>query len=207
MSKQSIRDKLRSNGLKQLAKEKGLKRTRDDMEREEQKDNNCDTNQDDDQSRVDIRYLKEKCKGKASLLSILPKPKNSSLFGPTIKIDKLLQLPERADDAHNRVALRLSEQSREDEKMGLNRLNEDGMIEVDVSKVIDGFEGTNTAAIKELTIEKAKASTVIVPKGKEKQKNQITYLAQLGKATELERKDQAAQSRLNKAAARSKYGW
>lgn len=166
----NIREKLRSTVLKDLAKERTTKRLKT-------------THSDDDETDEPTTSSKN------SLLSILPAPKNASPFGPTVKLDKLLKLPERVEcRPENPTEI----------------LNEDGIIEVDVNKVVGDV---TPSLVKELTIEKATHSVGVIPKGREKQKNQITYLAQLGKATELERKEQAAQSRINKAAARSKYGW
>lgn len=186
-----IRDKLRSNVLKELARERSTKRPR-------LEDKNKDDDEESDSEELEqIERERRMARAKTtnnSLLSILPKPKNSSAFGPTIKLDKLLKLPERAEvDRAERVSANPAE-----------KLRDDGMIEVDVSKVVSDVSQT---LVKELTVEKIKSTPVVVPKGREKQKNQITYLAQLGKATELERKEHAAQSRINKAAARSKYGW
>lgn len=185
-----IREKLRSNVLKELARERGTKRPR-----VEEKDIDEDSD-DEEQARINHERMLAKARcGSNSLLSILPRPKNSSAFGPTVKLNKLLKMPERADG--------VSTVNVEDEDTA-ERVTEDGMIEVDASKVVNDVSQTY---IKDLTVERAKPNAVIVPKGKEKQKNQITYLAQLGKANELERKEQAAQGRMNKAAARSKYGW
>lgn len=184
-----IRDKLRSNVLKELAEERAAKRPRTEPQ--------ADSDSDDEESRKleQERRLARLRNTKNTLLSILPEPKNSSAFGPTIQLDKLLKLPERVDGA--------SDIQRSGESP-VSQITRDGMIEVDVSKVV----GDVTAdSIKELTVEKSKPGAIVLPKGKEKQKNQITYLAQLGKARELEQKEQAAQSRINKAAARSKYGW
>lgn len=184
-----IREKLRSNVLKELARERGTKRTKEDVRKEE--------SDDEDEDRQEQEKLSARAKlGTSSLLSILPKPKNSNAFGPTVKLETLLKMPERASE------IEINTSAADDNC--IQRVAEDGMIEVDISKVTSDVSQT---AIKELTMEKGKSNIVIVPKGKEKQKNQITYLAQLGKANELERKEQAAQSRINKAAARSKYGW
>lgn len=207
-----IREKLRSNVLDELARERGTKRSKGDKkESSEVKKRKGDSDQDDSSEdydndlaiskQLDTTITKSESN---SLLSILPKPKKSSAFGPTIRIDKLLQMPERADDAQNAASI-MSSSKKEVEANLASRLTDDGMIEVNVNKIVGEL---NTDKIKELTVEKTSTSShVIVPRGKEKQKNQITYLAQLGKATELERKEQAAQSRVNKAAARSKYGW
>lgn len=168
-----IREKFKSKALKDLAR--GVKRQKTDEDSEEEEDEDL---------KSEIKQPKLKSESN-SLLSILPKPKHSS-FGPTVKLGELLKLPERPKEASQN-------------SVPVERLTDDGMIEVDVGKVVDG------TFVKDLTVEKSKPVTL--PKGKEKQKNQITYLAQLSKATELERKEQAAQSRVNKAAARSKYGW
>lgn len=191
-----IREKFRSNALKELARERGTKRPR--------KKESEDSSSDDDEEKAKLnreRMLEQAKSSNNSLLSILPKPKNSSAFGPTVKIGKLLKMPERADQVshtdHNQKQAAALESA-------CTRIDEHGMVEIDVRNVVSDDIGQSY--IKELTVEKSK-STVIIPKGKEKQKNQITYLAQLGKATELERKEQAAQGRMNKAAARSKYGW
>lgn len=185
-----IREKVRSNALKELARERGTKRAKFEERRDEEdhdKDYEEELKLDREQSQS--RYSSN------SLLSILPKPKNSSAFGPTVKLDELLRMPERANEAS--LADELAENS-------VQRLSADGMIEVDVSRVVSDV---SSSLVKDLTVEKSKPSAVILPKGKEKQKNQMTYIAQLGKATELEHKEQMAQSRINKAAARSKYGW
>lgn len=186
-----IRERLRSNVLKELAKERQTKRnksTQIDIE-------DPDDSEEEERERLNRERMiaKAKCSN-SSLISLLPKPKNSSVFGPTVKLDKLLKMPERAKIST------LIDQSKEDRA---DRVGEDGMIEVDVGKMMTDV---SQILIRDLTVEKSR-NTVIVPKGKEKQKNQITYLAQLGKANELERKEQAALSRINKAAARSKYGW
>lgn len=178
-----IREKLRSSSLKELARDRAIKRPRIEEQKAESDD------EEEEEARTKTRS------GSNNLLSILPKPKNSSVFGPTVKLEKLLKMPERADESTLNSQIVDS---------SIERLTDDGMIEVDVSKVVGDMDNSY---IKNLTVEKSKPNAVIVPKGKEKQKNQITYLAQLGKATELERKEQAAQSRLNKSVARSKYGW
>ena len=200
-----IREKLRSNVLRELAKERGTKRTKqDDNDQEDKLDQNDDSpsNIADDRSSQE-RKMKRAKEAKSSLLSLLPEPKHSSSFGPTIRLDKLLKMHDRVDN----VDLQANQ-----EDSNSNTINRDGMIEVDVSRVMgDGTlttaAATTTSAIRDLTIEKTQPGVVVVPRGKEKQKNQITYLAKLGQATELERKEQAAQGRLNKSAARSKYGW
>lgn len=186
-----IREKFRSKVLEDLARERKLKKPRLEKPALDDADSEDEDEAPDDQE----RKLAEARAGSSSLLSILPKPKNSSLFGPTVKLDKLLKLPERADDAA------MMNKDREDD--AVERLTDDGMLEVDVSKVV---AEANLNMVKDLTIEKSKPA-VIIPKGKERQKNQITYLAQLGKANELERKEQAVLGKQNKAAARSKYGW
>lgn len=192
----SIRDKLRSNVLKELARERATKRTRAEVEKSDS-DRDEDEEEEEQEKLKKERYMAQaKCRNH-SLLTILPSPKNSNAFGPSVKLEKLLKMPERANEASADDKQKLDQ----DPICGL--IGDDTMIEVDVSKIVGE---TNQTLIKELTVEKT-ISNVIVPKGKEKQKNQITYLAQLGKATELERKEQAAQSRLNKSAARSKYGW
>lgn len=202
-----IRDKLRSDVLKELAKERGLKRSRpgDDgrstTKNSEDQDNRGGEEDEDELNTLNRlnqeRRMKRARESKSTLLQLLPEPKNSSAFGATIKLDKLLKMPERADNVE------LQQQaSSEPSEGGGGQLNEDGMLEVDVNKYLTD---QTPSAVKDLTVEKA--APVIVPKGKEKQKNQITYLAQLGKATELERKEQAAQGRANRSAARSKYGW
>lgn len=184
-----IREKLRSRVLDELAKERGIKR----LKVEPTKSRNSDSEDEDVvQSQQERRLAKRS--DQSSLLSILPRPKNSSAFGPTVKLDKLLKMPEIEDPLN--VA--------EDPEEQVERITEDGMVEVDVSKVVND---TSISIVRDLTVERSKPDAVIVPKGKEKQKNQITYLAQLGKANELRRKEEAAQSRINKAAARSKYGW
>lgn len=191
-----IREKIRSSSLKELAKERASKKARIASDRDQSDD---DDNSDEDQSSLlnqERLAARAKCSSN-SLLSILPKPKNSSSFGPTVRLDKLLKLPERADN-NSRIANIPEEQD------PAQRLGDDGMMEVDVSKVVSD---PTPSIVKDLTLERSKPNTVILPKGKERQKNQITYLAQLGKATELERKEQAAVGRMNKAAARSKYGW
>lgn len=185
-----IREKVRSSALKELARERGTKRARVEERRDE------DANNEEDEEELNSnREQPQPISSSNSLLSILPKPKNSSAFGPTVKLDELLKLPERANETS--LANEVVENSAQ-------RLAEDGMIEVDVSRVVSDV---STSLVKDLTVEKSKPNAVIVPKGKEKQKNQITYLAQLSKATELEHKEQVSQSRVNKAAARSKYGW
>lgn len=197
-----IREKLRSNALKELAREKGAKRPRLEPIKAKGKEQNDSDSEDEEQNNIkqERLMLQARC-GKNSLLEILPKPKNSSVFGPTVKLEKLLKLPERADVKATSLHSAASEDIGKRSSLGLS---DDGMVEVDVRKVVN--DDISRVLIKDLTVEKAKP-TVIVPRGKEKQKNQITYLAQLGKATELERKELAAQGRLNKAAARSKYGW
>lgn len=184
-----IRDKFRSKALRELAQSKGTKRSRN-------ADDEDESSEDEEQARLNEERMLSRASGIGqSLLSVLPKPKNASAFGSTIKLEKLLRMPEKAETADT-IA--------QPEDNSAERLTEDGMVEVDVRKVVDDVHQNY---VKELTIEKVKQNPVIIPRGKEKQKNQITYLAQLGKATELERKEQAAQGRINKAAARSKYGW
>lgn len=181
----NIREKLRSNALKELARERGNKRARF-----EEKDEHDDIEElKPDRERTKPTHTSN------SLLSILPKPKNSSAFGPTVKLDQLLKLPERANEAMFAA---------EDSGELPERVAEDGLVEVDLSRVISDV---SSSLVRDLTVEKAKPIGVVVPRGKEKQKNQITYLAQLGKASELEHKEQVSQGRMNKAAARSKYGW
>lgn len=191
-----IREKLRSSSLKELAKERAKKKAR--LTDRDRSDNSDNSDEDDHLSELNRERLAAKARCSSnSLLSILPRPKNSSAFGPTVRLDKLLKLPDRPDDRSKHV-------HQPEDLNPAQRVGEDGLMEVDVSRVVSDV---TPSLVRDLTIEKAKPSTVIVPKGKERQKNQITYLAQLGKATELERKDQAAQGRMNKAAARSKYGW
>lgn len=164
-SSSGIREKFRSNILNKLALEKGVKRRIDD-------------NEDEDDNRLNPeKKLAENC----DLISILPKPQNS-LFGPTVKLDKLLKTPK---------ALPTSKAER-------TQSNSTDLLEVDIGELIKEDRVIDTGFVEESKI-------VVDPK--EKQKNQITYLAQLGKATEIERKDQLAQSRFNKSAARAKYGW
>lgn len=185
-----IREKLRSRVLDDLAKERGIKRLKDS-----QADKTDSESEDDEETKMQrSKRLAGSKSGTKSLLSLLPRPKHSSAFGPTVRLDKLLKMPEREKVVQ-------TSNSQEDT---VERLTEDGLMEVDVSKVVGDV---SLSQVKELTVEKMKPNAVIVPKGKEKQKNQITYLAQLGKANELRRKEEAAQSRINKAAARSKYGW
>lgn len=209
-----IREKLRSNVLKELARERGKKRSKEDTTQTNEdvlstkRRKSSDDEEDDDNFNSKLISDNQKIqsdkitKSTNSLLSILPKPKNCSTFGPTVRIDKLLQVQDRADDERNAASINAIGQI--NTRDTIQRVGEDGMIEVDVSKVVVDID---VNMIKELTVEKTNPANVIVPRGKEKQKNQITYLAQLSKATELERKEQAAQSRVNKAAARSKYGW
>lgn len=185
-----IREKLRSNVLKDLARERSAKRTISDRDFTESRGDH--ESEEDDASDSAVKKFRAKS-GNSSLLSILPEPKNSNAFGPTVKLEKLLRLPPKAQET-----------SKEPEEKEARTLAEDGMLEVDVGKVI---AESNITTLKDLTVEKERPNAVILPKGKEKQKNQITYLAQLSKATEIERKEQAGQSRINKAAARSKYGW
>lgn len=196
----SIRDKLRSNVLKELARERSNKKLKLDDNKERTNELETHDEDSDDQevesTRLDIERRMAKTRhSNSGLLSILPRPKNASSFGPTINLDRLLKLEEQTSEQDS-VQVR--------SESPVSRLAEDGMMEVDVSKEICDV---TPIAVKDLTIEKSKPGVVIVPKGKEKQKNQITYLAQLGKATELEQKQRAAQGRANKAAARSKYGW
>lgn len=173
-----IRKKFRSNALNKFLQEKSKGPTGHKDE--------YDTESEDDTQDVEINV-----KTAQSLLSILPKPKNSDALGPTINIKDLLRLPAQAKQY---------DQSVHDEE-SVQVEGDDGIVEFDVRKILtDPILSSNTS------VEDSTAK-VIVPKGKEKQKNQITYLAQLSKATELERKEQAAQGKFNKAAARAKYGW
>lgn len=163
--------------------------------------------------------------GGGGLLSMLPPPKNASTFGPSIKLDKLLKFNHQAtttttDSNEDSSSAPLSSRPKdpitllghrvEDNESSAIRMGLDGILEVDLSKDVGE---ARPSSLKELTIERAwpgttAAATIVSAKGsKEKQKNQIGYLAQLSKATELEQKERAAQSRANKAAARSKYGW
>lgn len=191
-----IREKLRSGVLKELARERHIKKTKPDRTNDLVRKDETDS-EDEEQTKDDQSNSKAKLKSTNSgLLHLLPKPKNSSSFGANIRLDKLLKLPDRADDAQSSVNTETDNAVKE--------LPEDGMIEVDVSKVVND---SNLSYVKELTIEKSSSNNIVVPRGKEKQKNQITYLAQLGKANELKRKEDAALGRMNKAAARSKYGW
>lgn len=164
-SSSGIREKFRSNILNKLALDKGVKRRIDD-------------NEDEDDNRLNPE---KKLAANCDLLSILPKPQNSS-FGPTIKLEKLLKTPK---------ALPTSKAER-------TQSDSTELLEVDIGKLV-----SEDRIIDSGIGEKPK----IVVDPKQKQKNQITYLAQLGKATEIERKDQQAQSRFNKTAARAKYGW
>lgn len=200
-----IREKLRSGVLKELAKERGIKRSRADQGETEEPSANGrrqanDDLEDEDEQHIALSRLNEERRmkrlkeSKSSLLSLLPEPKNAAAFGATIRLDKLLKMPERADNVQLQAR---------DEPFASD-VNEDGMLEVDVNKYLTD---PTPSAIKDLTVEKVKPGSLVLPKGKEKQKNQITYLAQLSKATELERKEQAAQGRANRSAARSKYGW
>lgn len=175
-----IREKFRSKALQKLKNERGTKRSRNEVKEESESDD--DTGQ-------DRRSTQSKTNN--SLLSILPKPKNSNAFGPTVNLEKLL--------TSNRN-LTPREEQRDKEEIEELVADEDEAVEFDVSKVIsDNNIKTN------FTIEEH--CGVFVPKGKEKSKNQITYIAALGKASELERKEKDAQSKFNKAAARAKYGW
>lgn len=160
-----IREKFRSDILRKLSLDRTKKRRIDD---------------EDDDRDEDIKLNPEKKLAQCDLLSILPKPQNST-FGPTVKLDKILKMPETLPT------------SKADRVPDTNEL-----VEIDIGKLISEDRPVETKVA-----EKVKIS--VAPK--EKQKNQITYLAQLGKATEIERKDQAAQSRFNKSAARAKYGW
>lgn len=191
--KSSLRDKiLKSSALRELAKERSSKRHKSGNQKEEHVTKESDDDEESDRLEQERRLARAKS-ANDGLLSILPEPKNSSAFGPTIRLDKLLKMPDRAQQ----VMTDKSEDAPE-------KITDDGMVEVDIGKVIGDVTPN---LIKDITIERAKPGAVVVPKGREKQKNQITYLAQLGKANELERKEQAAQARMNKAAARSKYGW
>lgn len=120
-----------------------------------------------------------KAQSSNSLVAILPRPKNSSAHGPSIMIEKFLKMPKLIDMKD--------------------------MKEQEVAQLTS--EDFNP--VKNLTLETSgsRANNVVVPKGMAKQKNQITYLAQLSKATELEQKEKASLSRINKSAARAKYGW
>lgn len=156
--------------MKKLALEKNKKRRIDGDD------------DDHDDHADDVKLNPEKKLAQCDLLSILPKPQHST-FGPTIKLDKILKMPEILPTTKSE---RISDTSE--------------VLEVDVSKLV-----SEDRLIEKTVVEKPTGKISVAPK--EKQKNQITYLAQLGKATELERKDQAAQSRFNKSAARAKYGW
>lgn len=168
-----IRQKLRSKVLNELARERAHSVKQDGKRAKLEAAHHKDESETSEDSDAD----QDKPRARAStsnnsLLSILPRPKES--FGPTIRLDKLLKMPERAEKP---------------EPMP-------GMEEHCFHSAYSPAASIDT-----------KTSTVVLPKGKEKQKNQITYLAQLGKAKELEHKELAAKGRLNKAATRSKYGW
>jgi len=196
-----IRDKLRSDVLKDLAKERASKKFKSDDSKAKSingTDNEGDNDSDSEANltRLDIdRKIEESRDSRRtnSLLSLLPKPKNSSSFGPTVRLEKLLAESNHIEDDQPTI-----------DREPIARPGPDGMIEVDVSKEVCD---TVPDVVKDLTVERPKPGAIVLPKGKERQKNQITYLAQLGKATELEQKEKASQSRMNKAAARSKYGW
>lgn len=171
-----IRDQHRSQALRRLAQERGRKRTRSEID-----DDSESTSDGEEKQQVESTAKSN------NLLSILPKPKNSNAFGPTVRLDKLLKMPERSKEALIPIGT--------EQEISFD----DDIVEFDASKIVsEPILNTN------LGEEQPK---VFVPKGKEKQKNQITYLAQLSKATELDRKEQAARGRFNKAAARAKYGW
>lgn len=199
-----IRDKLRSNSLKELAKERAPKRAKLESKLEIDDNKYSDDEQSDSEERLHkigrrADAASTSRQSKNSLLSMLPKPKKSNAFGPTVRLDKLLKMPERADI---QTIKGFTEQEANEDATVTS--GEDGIFQVNLSKVLCD---TAPSAIKDLTIERSESNKIVVPKGKEKQKNQITYLAQLGKANELERKEQAALGRMNKAAARSRYGW
>lgn len=175
-----IRKRFRSKALKQLIRERTPKRLRKEADDEIESDQESD--QESQQTLVDN-------KRNSSLLSILPKPKNSNAFGPTVNIERLLKNSQQSDNVSNTV-----------DTFDETSPDQDGVVEFDVSRIM-----TDPVIKPNLAVEQQ--SKVVVPKGKEKQKNQITYLAQLSKATELERKEQAALGRFNKRAARAKYGW
>lgn len=126
--------------------------------------------------------------GKNRLVSLLPKPKNQSAFGPTIKLEDVLKLHKPID---------MKELILDKSKVTTSTCPESDVLEVDMKKIINS--DTSYTTHEELRPN--------LPKGKEKQKNQITYLAKLSQANELELKEKAAESRANKFAARSKYGW
>jgi len=157
-----VRQRYRSNVLKELARERALKRSRAELDEEEEEGEMNDEHE-----------VKSNRSQGDSLLSILPRPK--STVEPTVRLESLLKMPERAE----------------------------------ASQLGSSSSGMTEANLTSRTLRSASPprSVHLKSRGKEKQKNQITYLAELGKATELERKEQAAQGRLNKAAARSKYGW
>lgn len=187
-----IRDKFIPDSLKELRKgrERGTKRPRERNDKPpDVKKKEHDSEDDEESDRPKALRTND------NLLSILPQPKNSSAFGPTVDLRRLLNPPKQ---------LETSEVNDNDAETGRPvKVTDDGMIEVDVSKVVGDAD---QSYVKDLTKEQSRPN-IVVPKGKEKQKNQITYLTQLSKATELERKEQAAIGRINKAAARSKYGW
>lgn len=168
--------------MKQLIRERAPKRPRNEVD-DEQTESDQESDQE-SQPKIPVDN-----KRNSSLLSILPRPKNSNAFGPTVNIEKLLKNSQQSDITSNSV-----------DTFDDTQPDEDGVVEFDVSKIM-----TDPVIKPNLAVEQQ--SKVIVPKGKEKQKNQITYLAQLSKATELERKEQAALGRFNKRAARAKYGW
>lgn len=177
-----IREKFRSNALNQLKQERGMKRSRQKL--------NEEVDSDSEEEDHHQRQSKQKCSN--SLISMLPKPKNGNAFGPTVRLENLLKMPERAK------GFMLNDEENET----VQKEDDNGVVEFNVNKIL---REPVISSIKDSL--QQETSKVVVPKGKEKQKNQITYLAQLSKATEAERKDQAAQGKFNKAAARAKYGW
>lgn len=173
-----IRKKFRSSALNKFLRDKSKSSISHDVE--------LDSDNEDDGQELEINVKSSK-----SLLSILPKPKNGNAFGPSVNMKELLKMPERAKQ--------FNQLDHEEESVQVE--GDDGIVEFDVRKILtDPLPSSNPA-------HDEPATKVIIPKGKEKQKNQITYLAQLSKATEMERKEQAAQGKFNKAAARAKYGW
>ena len=179
-----IREKHRSNILKNLAKRLKTDPGEKDAAEEEEEDH-------EDLVR---RSSKAKSSSSSNLLSMLPAPKNACPLGPTVRLDKLLE--ELVDKSAGR----------EEDQEGAKKPepNESGIIEVNMSKELDQMAQN---AVRDFTLETGGYRAGPKPERKEKQKNQITYLARLGKETEVEQKEKAALSRANKAAARSKYGW
>lgn len=173
--------KYRSKALQQLARRRSEKKGVE----VEIKDDGSDS---DDSLKLGRSNKRSRIDGDG-LLTYLPEPVHSR-SAPAFDLFAELMNDDKSDQTN----------SDEDDTGTQEMSSATDMIEVDASKLIAEGVPEPVVATKSIT-------AIKMPKSKEKEKNQITHLARLAEAAQSLVQDKALQGRVNRAAARSKYGW